>query len=219
MKTVSPFLLLVFALPALAEKPLPTLKDGTVIDEKAAYRHDGPLSIEGRVRIRGIELDLRGPITLAAGADLELENVTIRVSDPPDSPNGTSGLRCAGPARITIRHSKMTPAAGAHPIWWLQGNLVVNDFQAVNSEFHLDHVQAQLTRLTIFELEISHATQVVGRRLRLVFLSSHTGDDEKLDFSDIPADQVFSRRLRLGSQALADLTDTSARLFLLYIRG
>lgn len=212
-------LVLLLSVPILAQNPLPPLKDGTVITDKGSYRHDGLLHIDGHVKIQGINLDLRGPITVAAGADLELENVRIEVSDPPDSANGASGLRCEGPARITIRHSKMTAIGSAHPIWSLQGNLTVDDFQTVNSEFHLDHVQARLTDFSIFELEVSHSSAVVGKHLRLVFLSTHTGDDERLDFSDIPADQPFSRKLRMGSLAEADLADTSAQLFLLYVHG
>ena len=68
-----PLLLCVFAmvaLPVLAQKSLPELKDGTIIHEKSTYRHDGPLRIEGHVRLQGIDLDLRGPIAVAAGADL-----------------------------------------------------------------------------------------------------------------------------------------------------
>lgn len=218
-KTVAALWLCVFVLPALAQKSLPSLTDGTVINETGTYRHDGPLHISGHVRIQGIDLDLRGPITLAAGTDLELENVTLRVSDPPDSPNGTSSLQCEGPVNITIRHSKMTPAAHAHPIWRLQGNVTVDDFQTVNSEFHLDHAQAQLTDFTIFELEVSRASKAVGKHLRLVFLSTHTDDDERLEFSDIPSDRPFKRNFRMGSQAQADLTDTSAQLFLVYVHG
>ena len=212
-------LFLILALPLLGQKSLPELKDGTTIHEKSTYRHDGPLRIEGHVRLQGIEIDLRGPITVAAGADLEFEDVKIRVSDPVNAANGASGLRCEGPAKITIRRSSMVPVGSAHPIWVLQGNLSVDDFQTVNSEFHLDHVRADVTNFTIFELEISRASEVVGRHLRLVFLSTHTGDDEHLDFSDIPADQPFSRKLRMGSLAQADLTDTSAELFLLYVHG
>lgn len=169
--------------------------------------------------MKGIDLDLRGPITVSAGADLELQDVRIRVSDPADSANGTSNLRCEGPARITIRHSKMTAVGSAHPIWWLKGTLTVDDFQTVNAEFHLDHAKAQLANFSIFELEISHSSQVMGKLLRLVFLSTHTDDDERLEFSDIPADRPFSRKLRMGSLAEADLTDTSAQLFLLYVHG
>lgn len=169
--------------------------------------------------MQGIDLDLRGPVTLASGTELELENVSIRVSDPPDSPNGTSALHCEGPVQISIRHSKMTTVGGAHPIWRLQGNVMVDDFQTMNSEFHLDHAEAHLTNFKIFELEISRASKAIGKHLHLVFLSTHTDDDERLEFSDIPADHSFSRNLRMGSQAQADLTDTSAQLFLVYVHG
>jgi hypothetical protein len=212
-------LVLLLSVPVLAQTPLPPLKDGTVINDKGSYRHDGALHIDGHVKLQDIDLDLRGPITVAAGANLEFENVRINVSDPPHSANGTSGLRCEGPATITIRHSKMAAIGSAHPIWSLKGTVTVDDFQTVNSEFHLDHVQARLTDFSIFELEVSHVSAVVGKHLRLVFLSTHTGDDERLEFSDIPADQPFSRKLRMGSLAQADLTDTSAQLFLLYVHG
>jgi hypothetical protein len=211
-------LVLLLSLPMLAQNPLPPLTDGTVIRAKGPYRHDGALRIDGHVKLQDIDLDLRGSITVAVGADLEVENVRIEVSDPPDSANGASGLRCEGPARITIRHSKMT-VGSAHPIWSLQGDLTVDDFQTLNSEFHLDRVQARLTDFSIFELEVSHSSTVVGKHLRLVFLSTHTGENERLNFSDIPADQPFSRKLRMGSLAEADLTDTSAQLFLLYVHG
>jgi hypothetical protein len=205
--------------PALAQKRLPPLVDGTVIDQKGAYRQDGPLHIEGKVKISGIDLDLRGPITVAAGANLELDHVKIQVSDPPDSSNGASGLHCAGAATITISNSTMNATGSAHPIWRLQGKLSVDDFQTVNSEFHLEHVQASLTNFSIFELEISNSSEVVGKHLRLVFLSTHTGEDEKLEFSDIPSKKPFSRKLRMGSLAHADLSDTSAELFLVYVHG
>jgi hypothetical protein len=113
----------------------------------------------------------------------------------------------------------MAAIGSAHPIWSLRGTVTVDDFQTVNSEFHLDHVQAQLTDFSIFELEISHSSEVVGKHLRLVFLSTHTADNERLEFSDIPADQPFSRKMRRGSLAQADFTDTSAQLFLLYVHG
>jgi hypothetical protein len=205
--------------PALGQNPLPALKDGTVIDEKTEFRHDGPLLIAGKVKLKGISPDLRGPTTLAPGAHLELDDVHIRVSDPPGSPNGTSGLLCDGPAEISIRHSSLTVEGSAHPIWRLKGDLAVDHFQTTNSEFHLDHVQAKLTDFTIFELEISHASHVVGKDLHLVFLSTHTGDNDTLEFSDIPADHAFSQKLRMGSLATADLTDTTAQLFLLYVHG
>jgi len=212
-------LVLLFSVPILAQNRLPPLKEGTVITGRRSYRHDGALRIDGHVKIQDIDLDLRGPITVAAGANVELDNVRIKVSDPPHSGNGTSGLRCEGPATITIRHSKMTAIRSAHPIWSLQGNLTVDDFQTLNSEFHLDHVQARLNDFSIFELEVSHSSAVVAKHLRLIFLSTHTGDEERLEFSDIPADQPFSRKLRMGSLAQADLTDTSAQLFLLYVHG
>lgn len=219
MKLASLCLCLTFALPAVGQKTLPALKDGTIINEKAEFRQDGPLVVAGRVKLEGISLDLRGPITLAAGADLELEDVNIKVSDPPASANGASGLRCEGPAKIKIHQSKMTVVGSAHPIWWLQGEVAVDDFQTTNSEFHLDHVQAKLDNFKIFELEISHSSHVVGRHLQLVFLSTHTGNDDKLEFSDIPADQSFSRKLNMGSLASADLADTTAKFFLLYVHG
>jgi hypothetical protein len=212
-------ILVFLCLPTLAQKPLPPLKDGTVINEKTSYRHDGPLQIQGLVKIKGINLDLRGPITVSAGAELDLQDVSIRVSDPPTSAYGTSNLRCEGPAKITIRDSKMTAVGSAHPIWWLKGDITVDNFQTVNAEFHLDHVKAHLANFSIFELEISQSSRVIGNHLRLVFLSTHTGEDESLTFSDIPADQPFSRKLQMGSQAEADLTDTSAQLFLLYVHG
>ena len=219
MKCVSLCFLLTLALPAFGQKALPDLKDGTMIAEKAEFRHDGPLIISGRVKLKGISLDLRGPITVASGGDLELDDVKIKVSDPPDSPNGTSGLHCEGPAKIAIHRSTMVPQGSAHPIWQLKGDLVVDDFQTQNSEFHLDHVQATLQNFTIFELEISRSSHVIGRLLHLVFLSTHTGDNDKLEFSDIPADQSFSRKLRMGSLAAADLTDTTAHFFLVYVHG
>lgn len=202
-----------------AQKPLPPLKDGTVIDDGAAYRHEGQLRIEGRVRLRNIDLDLRGPVIITTGADLEIENVQIQVSDPPGTANGTSGLRTEGPAQITIRNSKMSVTGSAHPIWWLQGSVIVDNFQTVNSEFHLDHVRAQLTNFEIFELEISNASKVAGKHIRLVFLSTHTGEDERLEFSDIPSNQPFSRTLELGSGARAEFKDTAAQMFLLYVHG
>src|ERR1700680_1348231 len=162
MKSALLCLLTMLAFQAFAQKTMPELKDGTVIDEKMEYQHNGPLLISGRVKLRGISLDLRGPITVASGADLELEDVHIKVSDPPASPNGTSSLRCAGPAKITIRKSTMTTEGSAHPIWWLQGDLSVDDFQTKNSEFHLDHAQATLEDFAIFELEISHSSHVLG---------------------------------------------------------
>jgi hypothetical protein len=192
MKLISRWLLLTLALPALAQKELPPLKDGTVIDEKSEFRHDGPLQIAGKIKLKGISLDLRGPISVASGAELELDDVNIKVSDPQVAVNGASGLRCEGLAKIKIFHSKMTAVGSAHPIWWLQGDVAVDDFQTTNSEFHLDRVHATFNNFSIFELEISHSSQVVASHLRLIFLSTHTGDNDKLEFSDIPADRSFS---------------------------
>ncbi len=219
MKSALLFPFLMLTLPAIGQRALPALDDGTVIDEKAEFRHDGLLRVSGRVKLKNISLDLRGPLTLAAGADLELDDVNLRVSDPPASTNGTSGLHCEGPAKLKIHRSIMTAVGSAHPIWALQGDLTVGGFQTTNSEFHLDHVEADLENFTIFELEISHSSHVVGRHLRLVFLSTHTGDDDKIDFADIPANQTFSEKLRMGSLATADLTDTVAQLFLVYVHG
>ena len=72
------YIFLILALPALGQKPLPALQNGTVIDEKTEFRHDGSLLIAGHVKLKGISLDLRGPVTVAAGADLELEDVNIK---------------------------------------------------------------------------------------------------------------------------------------------
>ena len=219
MRTSVSLLLLILPQLARAQAPLPALRDGTVLDERAEFRQEGPLRIAGRVKLKGISLDLRGPVTLAAGADLELDDVTIKVSDPPGSANGTSGLHCEGPARIKINHSSMRAEGSAHPIWRLKGEVMVNDFQTTNSEFHLDHVEADLDSFAIFELEISQSSRVTGRHLRLVFLSTHTGEADELKFSDIPADTPFSQKLQMGSQATADLRDTKIKLFLLYVHG
>lgn len=59
-------LVLLVSLPILAQTPLPPLKDGTVTAGKGSYRHDGPLHIDGHIKIQGIDLELRGQITLAA---------------------------------------------------------------------------------------------------------------------------------------------------------
>jgi len=206
-------------LPMAAQTPLPPLHDGIVIDQKAEFRQDAPLRIAGRVKLKDLTLDLLGPVTFASGADFELEGVTLKVSDPRGTANGTSGLFCDGPAKVTIRRSSMRPEGSAHPIWRLKGDLTVNDFQTENSEFHLDHVQGHLENFTIFELEISKASHISGKNLHLVFLSTHTGASEKLDFSDIPVDHSFSQKLQMGSEATADLTDTSIQMFLLYVHG
>ncbi|HET8824184.1 MAG TPA: hypothetical protein VFM77_03575, partial [Terriglobales bacterium] len=76
MRAFLSLLSLMLAAPlAIAQSPLPALHDGTVLDEKAEFRQDGPLRIAGHLKLKGISLDLRGPITVAAGADLELDDV------------------------------------------------------------------------------------------------------------------------------------------------
>jgi hypothetical protein len=219
MKSACLFLLLPLALPASGQQNLPDLRDGSVVSGNQRYQQNGPLRISGHVKLKGISLDLRGPVLVAKGAKLELDHVAVHVSDPPGTANGTSSLRCEGPATITIHQSTMTVEGSAHPIWWLQGDVTVNGFETKNSEFHLDHVHADFRQFEIFELEISHESQVVGRNLELVFLSTHTADNERLDFADIPADRPFSKKLRMGSSANADLSDTTTQFFLLYVHG
>src|SRR5262249_22821112 len=151
---------------------------GVVVSGPGTFRHDGELKIQGHVTLRNLNFDLRGPIRVSEGATLELDGVQITVSDPPGAANGASRLQCDGPAHFIIRRSSMDPTGGAHPIWLLKGTVDVDDFQTKNSEFHFDHVQAQLKNLKIFELEISRGSQVVANHLRLVFFSTHTGDDD-----------------------------------------
>ena len=138
-----------------AQKPLPPLHDGVVLAGPGQFRHDGELFVEGKATLRNMTLQLHGPIRIAAGATLELENVDLQVSDPDGAPNGTSGLRCEGPAHVIVRRSSMSPVGTAHPMWFLQGSIDVDGFATRNSEFHLDHVQGRLNDLKIFELEIS----------------------------------------------------------------
>lgn len=213
--------LLLIAMPtlALAETPLPPLHDGVVVVGPGSFRHDGELLIQGKVTLRHITLNLHGPIRVAADATLELEDVHLAISDPDGAPNGTSGLRCDGPAHVIIRHSTMAPVGSAHPMWLLRGSVQVEDFSTINSEFHLNQVHAQLDRLKIFELEISHESLVTARGLDLVFLSSHTSENDHLQISGIPVDRAFSRKLALGSGANADLTDSRMQIFLLYLHG
>ncbi|HEX7361788.1 MAG TPA: hypothetical protein VF283_14960 [Bryobacteraceae bacterium] len=202
-----------------AEQSLPPVYDGSVIAGPGRFRHNGPLCIAGHVTLRNLTLDLRGPIRVASGASFELDHVHLIVSDPPGAQNGTSGLRCEGPAHIVVRSSTMKPSGSAHPMWLLKGSLTVDDFQTSNSEFHLEHVKAQLNRLKIFELEVSHESHVVADHLTLVFLSTHTGDDDHLNVSGIPTDKPFTHKVNLGSGATADLTDTTVQLFLVYVHG
>lgn len=205
---------------AAAIRPLPPLRDGTVVSGPGEFRYDGKLEFKGQVTLRNLTLDLRGPIGIAAGSTLRLEKVHLIISDPPGTANGTSNLRCQGPAHIIIRDSTMAPTGSAHPIWWFSGaDVDVSNLQTENSEFHLEHTTARLRRLKIFELEISNYSQVAAQHLDLVFLSTHTGNDDRLQFADIPADKRFSRTLDLGSGAKADLRDTRLQLFLLYVHG
>jgi hypothetical protein len=204
---------------ASAQKPLPPLHDGIVLSGPGPFRHDGELFIEGKVTLRNMTLQLHGPIRVAAGATLELESVNLLVSDPDAAQNGTSGLRCEGPAHVIVRRSSMSPVGTAHPMWFLKGSIDVDGFATINSEFHLDHVQGRLNDLKIFELEISRQSSVTARGLNLVFLSTHTSDDDHLRFENIPADRAFTRDLQLGSGAHAQLTDTRIQLFLLYVQG
>jgi hypothetical protein len=216
--------LLVLALstvPAIvsAQKPLPPLRDGAVVAGPGHFRHDGELLVQGQVTLKKMTLDLHGPIRVAAGATLKMEDVQLVVSDPVGKPNGTSGLRCEGPAHIIVRNSAMFPAGSAHPMWLLKGDLDVDGFETTNSEFHLDKVKARLDKLKIFELEISHESQVTARRLDLVFLSTHTGENDHLRFADIPVDRDFTQTLALGSGARAEISESRMQFFLLYVHG
>jgi hypothetical protein len=202
-----------------ANRTLPTLHDGSVVEGPGDFRHDGELKITGKVALRHLTLDLRGPIIVDSGSSLELNDVHLLVSDPPGARNGVSGLRCMGPAQIEIKDSTMEAVGSGHPMWGLKGDVEVSNFQTKNAEFHLDHVKARLNRLKIFELEISRGSHVVGNQLDLVFLSTHTGDDDHLQIADIPTEQTFSKTLSLGSGAQAELKDTRVQLFLVYVHG
>ncbi len=205
--------------PLLAQRALPSLHDGAVLSGPGEFQHDSELFVQGRVTLRNMTLHLYGPIRVAAGATLQIENVHLLVSDPAGAPNGTSGLRCEGPAHVVIRQSTMDPVASAHPMWLLKGDVEVNGFTTTNSEFHLDHVHGQLNQLKIFELEISRESQVTAHGLNLVFLSTHSGEDDHLRFENVPVDQAFTRTLDLGSGAHAQLTDARIQFFLLYVHG
>jgi hypothetical protein len=206
-------------MPVRAELPLPPLHDGAVLSGPGEFRQDGVLLVQGKVTLKQMTLALHGPIRVAAGATLELDDVHLVVSDPDGAPNGTSGLRCDGPAHVIVRRSTMAPAGSAHPMWSLQGQVEIDGFATTNSEFHLDHAQANLNNFKIFELEISHQSRVTAHALDLVFLSTHSGDDDHLRFERIPVDRAFTRTLDLGSGAHAELTDARIQLFLLYVQG
>src|ERR1700676_1655003 len=180
---IAPFCL---PIPVRAEQPLPPLHDGAILSGPGEFRHDGALLVQGKVTLKQMTLALHGPIRVAAGATLELDDVHLVVSDPDGAPNGASGLRCEGPAHVIVRHSTMAPAGSAHPMWSLQGDVDVDGFATTNSEFHLNQAQARLDGLKIFELEISHQSRVTARGLDLVFLSTHSSDDDHLRFERIP---------------------------------
>lgn len=208
-----------FTAMAYAQTPLPGLHDGAVLSGPGEFRHDGELHVQGRVKLQNMTLHLHGPIRVDAGATLEMDGVHLLVSDPDGAPNGVSGLRCEGPADVIVRRSTMAPVGSAHPMWLLRGDIDVDGFATQNSEFHLDHAEAHLNDLKIFELEISHESEVTARGLDLVFLSTHAGDNDHLQFANIPADRSFSRKLQLGSGARAQLTDARLQFFLLYVHG
>ena len=217
--TIVAFAFIVIPALVAAEQPLPSLHDGVVVAGPGQFRHDGELFIQGKVVLTGLTLNLHGPIRVVAGATLEMDDVNLVVSDPPGAPNGTSGLRCDGPAHIIVHHSTMRPVNNAHPMWLLQGILDIDHFTTYNSEFHLNHAKAQIANLKIFELEISHESDVTAQHLDLVFLSTHSSDDEHLQFSGIPVGRAFSQTLVLGSKAKVELKDARLQFFLLYIHG
>jgi hypothetical protein len=204
---------------AVADQPLPVIHDGIVVAGPGRFHHDGELVVQGKVVLKDLTLELHGPIRVAAGATFELDHVELQIFDPPGAPNGTSGLHCDGPAHILVRNSSMTPAGSAHPMWLLRGMVEVDHFQTHNSEFHLNSAKAKLTNLTIFELEISHGSDVSAEHLDLVFLSTHTAEEEHLQFSRIPVEHAFTQKLAMGSGARAALTDTRIQIFLLYVHG
>ena len=202
-----------------ADRPLPALSNGAVISGPGEFRHDGELFVHGHVALKHMKLALHGPIRVAAGGTLEMDDVQLQIWDPEGAPNGTSGLHCDGPAHIIVRRSTMAPAGSAHPMWGLQGEVDVDGFATINSEFHLNHVKARLNQLKIFELEISHESSVTAKGLDLVFLSTHTSEDDHVRFENIPVDKPFSRTLALGSGARAEFADTRMQLFLVYVHG
>lgn len=212
-------LLLSAAVVFAAEKPLPPLVNGAVISGPGHFSHEGALTVQGKVRLRNLSLDLRGPIHVASGSTLELDAVQLFISDPPETRNGASGLDCDGPITLKIRNSSMVPVGSAHPMWRLRGRVEIDGFETQNSEFHLNQVNGKLNRLNIFELEISNSSHVEGNHLRLVFLSTHSDGADRLEFSNIPVDRPFSRSLTMGSKASANLRDTQIQMFLLYIHG
>lgn len=202
-----------------AQKALPAVHDGAVLSGPGEFRHVGELFVSGRVTLRNMSLHLYGPIRVAAGATLELDNVNLLVSDPAGASNGASGLKCEGPAHVIVRHSTMAPVGSAHPMWLLRGTVDVDGFATTNSEFHLDHARARLDKLKIFELEISRQSEVTAHEPDLVFLSTHSSENEHLRFENVPVDRAFTQSLSLGSGARAQLTDARIHFFLLYLHG
>jgi len=205
--------------PLFAQMALPSLHDGAVLSGPGDFQHEGELFVQGQITLRNMTLHLHGPIRVATGASLLIQNVHLLISDPVGAPNGASGLRCEGPAHVIIRESTMAPVGSAHPMWLLQGDVDVNGFATTNSEFHLDHVRGQLNELKIFELEISRGSNVTAHGLNLVFLSTHSGEDDHLRFDNISVDRAFTRTLDLGSGAHAQLANARIQFFLLYMHG
>jgi hypothetical protein len=62
---------------AIAETPLPLVHDGAVLTGPGEFRHDGELFIQGKVTLRQMKLALHGPVRVAAGATLELDDATL----------------------------------------------------------------------------------------------------------------------------------------------
>lgn len=200
-------------------RPLPMLGKEETVSGPGTFLQTAPLRVEGHVRLENLTLRLSAPIVVASGAKLELISVRLIVSDQPGTANGSSNLQCEGPAEISISDSTMVPEGEAHPIWGIKGRLDVRNFQTENSEFHLDHTDAIIDNLNIFELEISRASRATAKHLRLVFLSTHSADDEQLLFENIPVDKPFQQKLKMGSGAQADLDDAQIQFFLLYVHG
>src|ERR1044071_9633350 len=143
-----------------AEKPVPALVNGTVVSGPGHFTHDGTLTVQRKVLLSDLDLDVRGPIRVAAGSTLELDNVHLFISYPPKSRNGASGLDCDGPITFKVRNSSMVPVGSAHPMWRLRGRVEIDNFETRNSEFHLNQVNGKLDHLNIFELEVSNGSHV-----------------------------------------------------------
>ena len=74
-----------------------------MINAKTKFRHDGPLSIASKVKLKEISLDLRGPTTLAPGADLELDILHMLAScqRAPGADKGRPAMEKSGPVTTT----------------------------------------------------------------------------------------------------------------------